>query len=53
MPSLFNLADDPAETTDVAAKHPVIVTQLRVEAAQREAEITKNKRPAGTIGAGK
>jgi arylsulfatase A len=52
-PSLFNLADDPAETTDVAAKHPAIVTKLRAEAAQREAEITKNKRPAGTIAAGK
>ena len=53
VPSLFNLADDPGEKTNVAAKHPAIVTQLRAEAAQREAEITKNKRPAGTMDAGK
>jgi arylsulfatase A-like enzyme len=52
-PSLFNLADDPGEQNDLAAKHPAIVTKLRAEAAQREAEITKNKRPAGTIDAGK
>ncbi len=51
--SLFNLADDPGETMDVAAKHPAIVTKLRAEAAQREAEIIKNKRPAGTMTAGK
>ena len=52
-PMLFNLADDPGEQTDVAARHPDIVTRLRGEAAKREAEILKNKRPAGTIGAGK
>lgn len=48
-PSLFNLADDPGEKNDVAAKHPAIVAKLRAEAAQREAEIIKNKRPAGSI----
>ena len=52
-PSLFNLAEDPGEKTDVAAKHPAIVTKLRADAAQREAEITKNNRPAGTMDAGK
>src|SRR5262249_29592618 len=31
-PSLFNLADDPGEKNDVAAKHPEIVTKLRKEA---------------------
>jgi hypothetical protein len=48
-PSLFNLADDPGEKNDVAAKHPAIVTKLRAEATQRETEIIKNKRPAGSI----
>jgi arylsulfatase A-like enzyme len=52
-PNLFNLADDPGEQNDLAAKHPALVAKLRAEAAQREAEITKNKRPAGTIDAGK
>lgn len=27
-PQLFNLADDPAETTDVAAQHPEVVAEL-------------------------
>ena len=52
-PSLFNLADDPGEKTNVAAKHPAIVAKLRDEATRREAEITKNKRPPGTMDAGK
>jgi arylsulfatase A-like enzyme len=52
-PSLFNLADDPGEKNDVAAKNPAIVTRLRMEATQREREIIKNKRPAGSIDAGK
>jgi arylsulfatase A len=52
-PSLFNLADDPGEKNDVAAKHPDIVTKLRAEAAHREGEIIKNKRPAGSIDTGK
>ncbi len=52
-PSLFNLADDPGEKNDVAAKHADIVTKLRAEATQREGEIIKNKRPAGSIGADK
>jgi arylsulfatase A len=52
-PVLYNLAEDPAETTDVAAKHPDIVAKLRTEAAAREAEITKNKRPAGRIDGGR
>jgi arylsulfatase A-like enzyme len=52
-PSLFNLADDPGEKTDLAARHPDVVARLRAEAAQREAEITRNKRPAGTIEPGK
>ncbi len=46
-PGLFNLATDPGETTDVAAKHPEIVKQLLEEAKQYDAEIAKNKRPCG------
>ena len=47
--SLFNLADDPGEKDDVAAKHPDIVVKLRDEATERQAEIIKNKRPAGSV----
>jgi arylsulfatase A len=46
---LFNLIDDPGETTDVSAKHPDIVARLRAEGATREAEIIKNRRPAGMV----
>jgi arylsulfatase A len=53
VPDLFNLADDPGEKTDVAARHPDIVTKLRTEAAQREAEIIRNKRPPGRMDEGK
>jgi len=49
VPGLYNLKDDPYEKTDVAAKFPEIVRKLRDEAAMREAEITKNKRPAGQL----
>ncbi len=44
---LYNLADDPGEAVNVAAAHPDIVAKLRAEAKTREAEIQKNKRPAG------
>lgn len=47
---LYNLEDDPAETMDVSAKHPEIVARLRKEAETREAEVNKNKRPAGRVG---
>ena len=48
-PVLYNLASDPAETTDVAAKHPEIVAKLQAEAARREAEIKAHRRPAGEL----
>ncbi len=48
-PGLYNLADDPGEKTDVTEKHPDIVAKLRGEAEKREAEIIKNKRPAGKM----
>jgi len=52
-PGLYNLKDDPAETTDVSAKYPEVVKKLREDAATREAEIAKNKRPGGRIEGGK
>ncbi len=46
---LYNLANDPGESTDVAAAHPAIVAKLGVEAKAREAEVQKNKRPIGRL----
>jgi arylsulfatase A-like enzyme len=46
---LYNLADDPAETTDMSSAHPEIVARLRAEATRREAEIQQNRRPAGQV----
>jgi arylsulfatase A-like enzyme len=46
---LFNLKTDPAESTDVAAEHPEIVSRLQAEAARREAEIKEHRRPAGQL----
>jgi arylsulfatase A len=47
--SLFDLATDPGETKNVAAEHPDIVAKLQASATEHEAEISKNKRPAGTV----
>jgi arylsulfatase A len=52
-PLLFDLKDDPGEKTNLADKHPDVVTRLTEEARKREAEILKNKRPAGQIDKGK
>jgi arylsulfatase A-like enzyme len=46
---LFNLADDPTESTDVAAEHPDVVAKLRAEAQRREQEIKDHRRPAGEV----
>jgi arylsulfatase A len=48
---LYNLADDPGEADNVAAKYPDLVAKLRAEAKAREAEIQQNKRPAGRVAA--
>jgi arylsulfatase A len=48
-PALYNLASDPGETKNVAAEHPDIVAKLKAEAAQREAEIKEQRRPAGNL----
>jgi arylsulfatase A len=47
--TLFDLAKDPYETTDVAAAHADIVAKLRTEAQKREKEIEEHRRPAGTL----
>ena len=48
-PQLYNLATDSAETTNVAAQHPEIVSRLQKEAASREAEVKQHQRPAGQL----
>ena len=56
--SLFDLANDPGETTDVAAEHPEIVARLQrlAEAAREDLGDTlteakgKGRRPAGKLG---
>jgi arylsulfatase A len=47
--SLFDLAKDPYETTDVAAAHPDIVARLRAEAQRLDQEIRAHRRPAGEV----
>lgn len=47
LPWLYNLSDDPAETTNVAAKHPKIVAKLRAEAKTHSEDLLSNKRPVG------
>jgi arylsulfatase A len=47
--TLFDLAKDPYETTDVAAQHADIVAKLCAEAQQREKEIQEHRRPAGEL----
>ena len=47
--TLFDLAKDPYETTDVAAQHGDIVARLRAEAQRRGQEIQEHRRPAGEL----
>ena len=47
---LYNLASDPGETQDLAAREPEIVAKLQAEAARLGAEIKANRRPAGQVG---
>ena len=49
-PLLYNLATDPAESKNVAAEHPELVTQLLEEAVRREIEIRIHRRPVGQLG---
>jgi arylsulfatase A len=50
--ALFNLAADLSEENDVAAQHPEVVAKLKAEMAARDAEIKRNRRPAGSGGGG-
>lgn len=53
--ALFNVADDPAETTDLAAANPDIVNRLSAYAEEARADLGdwdrpgKNNRPVGKI----
>jgi arylsulfatase A-like enzyme len=47
LPWLYNLADDPTETTNVAAKHPEIVAKLTAAAKTQSEELNSHKRPIG------
>jgi arylsulfatase A len=49
LPWLYNLADDPTETTNVAAKHPEIVAKLTAAAQAHNEELNQNKRPLGKV----
>jgi len=45
--TLYDLATDLGETMEVSADHRDIVTKLKSEAAQRDAEIREHQRPVG------
>jgi arylsulfatase A-like enzyme len=47
--SLYNVASDPGETTDVSAAHPEVVQRLRVVAEAFEKELAANSRPIGRL----
>ena len=46
LPWLYDLAADPGEATNVAAKHPDVVVRLRRQLEETDAEITRQARPA-------
>ena len=54
-PVLYNLVDDQAETTNVAAKHPEVVQRMAVLAKEKRAELGeylqrgKSQRPTGSV----
>jgi arylsulfatase A-like enzyme len=47
--SLYNVASDPGETTDVSAAHPEVAQRLRVAAEGFEKELVANSRPIGKL----
>ena len=47
--SLYNVASDPGETTDVSAAHPEVVQRLRLAAEAFEKELSANSRPIGKL----
>jgi arylsulfatase A len=48
--TLYDLSNDPAETTDVAGEHADVVAKLRTEAERRGKEIQDHRRPHGDVG---
>lgn len=48
-PELYNLADDPYETKNLATEKPEIVAQLQALGKERGDEIRENRRPAGSL----
>ena len=48
-PSLFQLDDDIAESTDVSKEHPDVVARLKGYIEQFQADIAANSRPAGMV----
>jgi len=47
--SLYNVASDPGETTDVSAAHPEVVQRLRTAAEAFERELAATSRPIGKL----
>ncbi len=47
--SLYNVATDPGETTDVSAANPEVVQRLRVAAEAFEKELAAHSRPIGRL----
>jgi arylsulfatase A-like enzyme len=47
--SLYNVASDPGETTDVSAAHPELAQRLRLAAEAFEKELAANSRPIGKL----
>jgi arylsulfatase A-like enzyme len=50
VPGLYDMAADVGEQTNVAADHPDVVEQLTKMAAEFDAQLTKDARPAGQVG---
>lgn len=48
-PELYNLANDPGETNNLAAERSDVVEKLKREAERLEPDIQANKRPAGKV----
>lgn len=47
--SLFNLKDDPGETTDLSQQHPEMVKELQQRMKKAMIELQENKREIGKI----
>jgi len=47
--SLFDLEADPGETTNLAARHPELVSELTSAATAFDADLKANQRPAGRL----